>query len=116
MCHVQMDLASELKAEGGKLTERKAVQKVVQPFLTALADLQSIGISHGAIVPHNMVYGTGDLVCKLAGKHNIRVTDAWVSVTSALTLCRLCVKGWLIDKCAVMHTHWPDLVMDKNVM
>lgn len=71
MQHIQMDLASDIKSEGGKLTERKAVQKVVQPCLTALADLHAIGMSHGAIAPHSIVYSNEDATCKLAGKSHI---------------------------------------------
>ena len=54
-----------------KLTERKAVQQVVQPCLTAMADLQSKSLAHGAIVPHNILFNSQEATCKLAGKTGI---------------------------------------------
>lgn len=69
MC-IQVDLESDIKSEGGKFTERKAVQKVVQPCLTALADLHAIGIKHGAIAPHSIVYSSQEPLCKLSGVPN----------------------------------------------
>ena len=50
------------------MTERKAVQQIVQPYLRAMADLHSKGIAHGAIVPHNILFDSQDMTCKLAGK------------------------------------------------
>ena len=53
--------------EGGKLTERQAVQKVVQPCLTALADLHAKDIAHGAILPENILLDGQESTCKVAG-------------------------------------------------
>ena len=81
-----MDLASDIKSEGGKLTERKAVQKIVQPCLTALADLHAIGVSHGAIAPHSIVYSDEDATCKLAGKYHIHLP--WLANCTNAQLAR----------------------------
>ncbi|DBA84289.1 TPA: hypothetical protein ACH3X2_006343 [Trebouxia sp. C0005] len=60
-------LTAEIESEGGKLTERQAVQKVAQPCLTALADLHAKGIAHGALLPHNILFNSQETACKLAG-------------------------------------------------
>jgi len=61
-------LTAEIESEGGKLTERQAVQKVAQPCLTALADLHVKGIAHGALLPHNILFNSQETACKLAGE------------------------------------------------
>ena len=65
---LQANLVAEMQAEGGKLTERQAVQKVAQPCLTALADLHAKGLPHGAILPQNVLFSSQDQSCKLAGE------------------------------------------------
>ena len=57
-----------MQAEGGKLTERQAVQKVAQPCLTALADLHAKGVAHGAVLPDNVLFNSQEQSCKLAGR------------------------------------------------
>lgn len=64
----QADLTAEIQNQGGKLTERQAVQKVAQPCLTALADLHAKGIAHGALLPHNILFSSSEPTCKLAGE------------------------------------------------
>ena len=64
---LQANLTAEMQAEGGNLTERQAVQKLAQPCLTALADLHAKGISHGAILPDNMLFSSQEQSGKLAG-------------------------------------------------
>ena len=49
------------------MTERRAVQKMVQPCLTALADLHVKAIAHGAILPQNILFTSQESPCKLAG-------------------------------------------------
>ena len=49
------------------MTERQAVQKMVQPCLTALADLHAKGIAHGAVLPQNILLSSQESTCKLAG-------------------------------------------------
>ena len=49
------------------MTERQAVQKMVQPCLTALADLHAKGIAHGAVLPQNILHSSQESTCKLAG-------------------------------------------------
>jgi len=66
-------LAAEVESEGGKLTERQAVQKVAQPCLTALADLHAKGIAHGALLPHNILFNSQEIPCKLAGEQLISI-------------------------------------------
>jgi len=66
-------LAAEIESEGGKLTERQAVQKVAQPCLTALADLHAKGIAHGALLPYNILFNSQEIACKLAGEQLISI-------------------------------------------
>ena len=64
---LQGHLGKAIANAGGKLTERQAVQKVVQPCLTALADLHAKTLAHGAIVPQNILFSSQEPACKLAG-------------------------------------------------
>ena len=66
-CTFQGNLNKQIADEGGKMTERQAVQKVVQPCLTALAELHAKSIAHGAILPHNILFTSLESTCKLAG-------------------------------------------------
>ena len=63
----QGNLAKYQAYEGGKITERQAVQKMVQPCLTALADLHAKVIAHGAVLPQNILLNSQESTCKLAG-------------------------------------------------
>ncbi|KAL3158083.1 hypothetical protein ABBQ32_011687 [Trebouxia sp. C0010 RCD-2024] len=63
----QGNLQTQIADEGGKLTERQAVQKLVQPCLTALADLHAKALAHGAILPQNILFTSQESTCKLAG-------------------------------------------------
>ena len=49
------------------MTERQTVQKMVQPCLTALADLHAKTIAHGAVLPQNILLNSQESTCKLAG-------------------------------------------------
>lgn len=66
----QADLTAAIQVEGGKLTERQAVQKVAQPCVIALADLHAKGIAHGALLPHNILFSAVEPTCKLAGEQS----------------------------------------------
>lgn len=66
----QADLTAAIQIEGGKLTERQAVQKVAQPCVTALADLHAKGIAHGALLPHNILFKASEPICELAGEQS----------------------------------------------
>ena len=68
---VQSGLTKETVNEGGKLTERQAVQKVIQPCLTALADLHAQAIVHGTILPQNVLFNRQTATCMLAGMREV---------------------------------------------
>lgn len=65
------------------MTERQAVQKMVQPCLTALADLHAKAIAHGAILPHNILFTSQQSACKLAG---MQLYTA-IALSDCLLLC-----------------------------
>jgi len=81
-------LTAEIESEGGKLTERQAVQKVAQPCLTALADLHAKGIAHGALLPHNILFNSQETACKLAGEQftSICCEDTLQAIAGASSL------------------------------
>jgi len=117
-------LTAEIQNEGGKLTERQAVQKVAQPCLTALADLHAKGIAHGALLPHNILFNSQEIACKLAGERFISMCcmDTLQAIAGALSLpcavkqCLQCVLHMLhIDvvqcKHSTLRPHMPMVVI-----
>ncbi|KAF6261793.1 kinase-like domain-containing protein [Scenedesmus sp. NREL 46B-D3] len=59
------DLLRALHKAGGRLTEKSAVQMVIQPLLNCLVYLHSKGITHRDIKPENILFD-GEGVLKLA--------------------------------------------------
>jgi serine/threonine protein kinase len=59
------DLFGLLQRYGGRLSERVAVQLVLEPFLRVLQHLHARGIAHRDIKPENILFSSG-MTLKLA--------------------------------------------------
>ncbi|KAG1668882.1 hypothetical protein FOA52_016051 [Chlamydomonas sp. UWO 241] len=83
------DLFTVLQRYGGRISERLAVQLVLEPFLKVLSYLHSCGIAHRDIKPENILFSK-DMVLKLADFGLAIDLRAERAVTRAGTLDYMC--------------------------
>ena len=64
---------------------------MVQPCLTALADLHAKVIAHGAVLPHNILLSSQEPTCKLSG---VRLTALTTSLQVPLSIIFASSHSW----------------------